>query len=160
MSITLSGNLSKNFTQQEYHKGTANVSMTKETIVFIRLIQRFRAWLGKPMYVISWARTKAENAKVGGIATSNHLLPRACAIDFYISGTTIDRGLFVKYAKEWANLCKTYGPCVGEAGLYTWGVHLGVQNSSQAKGNGYHFVHWDSRSGKQIMNPFAELRGL
>lgn len=159
MAITFSGNLSKNFTQAEYHKGTATVSMSKETIIFIRTIQDFRNWLKKPMYVTSWARTKAENMAIGGISTSNHLIPRACAIDWHLNGKTIDRALFVQYAKKWNELTRAAGT-VGEAGLYNWGVHLGIQNTSQAKANGHKFVHWDSRSGKQINNPFAELRGL
>ena len=157
--IVLQGNLSKNFTQAEYHRGDAKVGMTKETIVFIRVLQAFRNWLKASMIVISWGRTKAENAAVGGIPNSNHLLPRACALDWHLTNRTIDKTLFIKYAKKWASLCKSAG-VLGECGLYNWGMHIGIQNSAQAKANGGRFVHWDSRTGKQINNPFTELRGL
>ena len=159
--IQFSGNLTNNFTQREYHPGTATVSMAKETVVFIRCIQAFRKWLKKPMYVNSWARTKAENAAIGGIATSNHLLPRACAMDWHLNGTTITKALFIQYAKAWNDITRAAG-CVGEAGLYArcW-VHLGIQNQAQAKANGHKFVHWfTDKNGKQTNNPFAELRGL
>ena len=42
---------------------------------------------------------------------------------------------------------------VGEAGLYTWGVHFGSQITYAKK-----FYHWDSRSGTQITYPFKELK--
>lgn len=155
--IVLSGNLSKNFTQAEYHPGNATVYMYKETIVFIRAIQAFRNWLKKPMIVVSWYRTKAENAKIGGVPNSNHL--RGCAQDFHLTDRVIDKTLFIKYAKEWNAITRALG-CVGEAGLYNWGVHLGIQNTSQARANGNKFVHWDTRSGRQVNNPFPELRGL
>lgn len=157
MSITVAGYLSKNFSQAEYHPGSANVPIYKETMVFIRCLQTFRNWLNQQMYVVSFFRTKSENAKVGGIPTSNHL--RGCAIDFHLYNKTIDKALFIKYSKKWAEICKIYG-VKGESGLYNNWVHLGIQNSAQAKANGGKFVHWDSRSGKQVNNPFSELRGL
>ncbi len=161
MSIMLSGNLSKNFTQREYHAGSMAVSMNKETIVFIRALQTFRTWLNKPMYVVSWARTVEENKKVGGISSSNHLLPRACAIDFNLGGPALTKADFIKWATKWAAICRAVG-CVPEAGLYAKGwIHFGIQNSAQAKANGKKFVHWyTDKNGKQTNNPYAELRGL
>ena len=162
MSIMLSGNLSKNFTQREYHKGNAAVVMSKETIVFIRAIQTFRNWLAAPMYVVSWARTVEENKAVGGIATSNHLLPRACAMDFNRgNGVALTKADFIKWATKWAAICRATG-CVPEAGLYAKGwIHFGIQNSAQAKANKNQMVHWyTDANGKQINNPYPELRGL
>ena len=155
--IVFSGNISKNFTQREYHPGTATVYYTVNTSTFVRCLQQFRNWLKQPMIVVSWYRTKTENIKIGGISTSNHLTGTAC--DWRLNGKTIDKATFITYAKKWAEICKANG-CVGEAGLYTWGVHWGMQNPSQAKANGHKFFHWDSRSGKQVNNPFSELRGL
>lgn len=157
MSIIFTGEISKNFSQQEYHGGSANVCYYASTATFVRCLQQFRNWLKQKMYVVSWYRTKAENAKVGGIPNSNHCT--GTAIDFHLYNKTIDKALFIKYATKWAEICKNNG-CVGEAGLYNNWVHLGMQNPTQAISTGHKFVHWDSRSGKQIMNPFSELKGL
>jgi glycerol-3-phosphate cytidylyltransferase len=81
--IRFSGNLSKNFSQEEYHAGSATVYMYKETVTFIKCIQAFRNWLNKPMYVVSWYRTREENMKVGGIVRSNHLTGTACDWHLY-----------------------------------------------------------------------------
>lgn len=158
--IQFSGtHISKNFTQSEYHPGSATVYMFKETVVFIRAVQTFRNWLNKPMYVISWYRTKQENIAIGSTVgeKSNHR--RGCALDWHLYNHDIGKDEFIRYAKKWAAICKNYG-CVGEAGLYTWGVHFGIQNQDQAKANGHKFFHWDARSGKQINNPFTELKGI
>ena len=155
--IQFSGNLSKNFSQSEYHPGSMTVYMYRQTVTFIKCIQAFRTWINKPMYVISWYRTKQENITVHGIANSNHLT--GTAMDWHLYNHDFTQEEFIKYAKKWANICKGFG-CVGEAGLYGWGIHLGMQNPEQAKANGHKFFHWDSRSGKQINNPFPELRGI
>ena len=156
--IKFQGDLGKHFSQSEYHPGSAEVYMNASTMTFIICLNAFRRWINKPMYVISWYRTKKENIAVGGISKSNHLT--GTAIDWHLYNHDIGREEFVKYAKKWAGICKQFG-CVGEAGLYGWGgVHLGMQNHDQAVANGYRFVHWDSRSGKQIDNPFPELIGV
>lgn len=155
--IQFSGNLSKNFSQSEYHPGSMTVYMYRQTVTFIKCIQAFRTWLNQPMYVISWYRTKHENTTVHGVANSNHLT--GTAMDWHLYNHDFTKEEFIKYAKKWANICKGFG-CVGEAGLYGWGIHLGMQNPEQAKANGHKFFHWDSRSGKQINNPFPELRGI
>lgn len=92
--------------------------------------------------------------KVGGIPTSNHLT--GTAIDWHLYNHTITTEEFKTYCRKWAQICKEVG-CLGEAGIYTWGVHLGMQNPTQAKVNGRKFYHWDSRSGKQINLPFKDL---
>lgn len=160
MAILFSGNLSKHFSQAEYHPGNATVYMTKETRVFVNCIEEFRTWLNAPMYVYSWARTKAENVKLNGHPNSNHLQPRSCAQDWHLT-KTITKDMFITYAKKWAAICKAHGT-VGEAGFYDAGwVHFGIQNSQQAKANGHKFVHWHTlKNGTQINNPYPELRGL
>lgn len=152
--IQFSGKLSKNFSQEEYHAGSATVYMFKETIVFIRAIQSFRNWLDKPMYVVSWYRTARENAAVGGIENSNH--KTGTALDWHLYNHDITREEFIRYATKWGQICKSMG-CVGEAGIYKNWVHFGIQNKRQAVVNGHRFYHWDSRSGKQINMPFKEL---
>lgn len=155
--ISFSGRLSKNFSQEEYHAGSATVYMNMGTVTFIKAIQEFRNWHKKPMYVVSWYRTKAENLKVGGIANSNHLL--GCALDFHFLNNEPTEKEFIWMAKKWNTIMKKYN-AVGEMGIYKWGYHIGMQNSEQAKVNGHKFVHWDSRSGKQINDPFEALRNI
>lgn len=158
--IQMSGNLSKNFSQAEYSKGVTTAYMYAVTITFIKCIQKFRTWLGRPMYVVSWWRNKAQNAQVGGIPTSNHLL--GAAMDFNLgSGRGFTKQMFITYAKKWNEITRYFG-CVGEAGLYEKGwIHLGIQNHNQAVANGYKFVHWyTDKNGKQTNNPYPELRGL
>lgn len=155
--IKFLGNLSKNFSQSEYHPGSQEVYMYASTTTFIKCIQAFRSWLKQPMYVISWFRTKTENIAVHGIPNSNHLT--GTAMDWHLYNHDFTKDEFIKYSRKWAAICKQFG-CIGESGLYLWGIHLGMQNPDQAKATGHKFVHWDSRSGKQIDNPFPELRGL
>ena len=93
MAIQFKGDLSKNFTQAEYHKAGGTVYMQKETITFIKAIQRFRTWLGKPMIVVSWYRTRQENQSVGGIAVSNHLT--GTAMDWKLSSGSISEKTFI-----------------------------------------------------------------
>lgn len=148
-----SGNLTKHFSLDEYIVGNANtatLTITRRAYKFAELLEEFRDWLGRPMTVTSWKRSKALNNKVGGIATSNHLTGTAC--DWH-TNIIIDEKRFVKYAKKWKKICKAHG-FVGEAGLYKWGIHFGIQNDAQVKANGGKFFHWDTRSGKQKNNPF------
>lgn len=158
--IQYSGNLSKNFTQKEYYNGLSRAYMYEVTMTFISSIQDFRSWLKKPMYVVSWYRTKGQNEKVGGISNSNHLL--GAAMDWNLGdGKGFTKAEFISYAKRWAIICKAHG-CVGEAGLYDKGwIHLGIQNPTQAAATKRKFVHWHTTAaGKQINNPYEELRGL
>ena len=160
--ILLNGNVSENFSQAEYHKGTTAVYFYTSTMTFVACIQAFRKWLKKPMIVVSWYRTASENKNAGGIKNSNHLT--GTAMDFRVSGKVFTKAEFISYAKKWAEICKKYG-CVGEAGFYPTGntsnwIHLGMQNPSQAVSTGHKFVHWQTVKGKQTMNPFPELRGL
>lgn len=156
--IVVKGNVSKHFTQSEYHKGTTAVNLFASTMTFIKVLERFRYWLNQPMIVVSWYRTEAENKAVGGIKTSNHLT--GTAIDWKLSKKAFNKALFIQYATKWAELCKYFG-CVGEAGLYSDGwIHFGMQNPQQAKANGHKFFHWQTINGKQYNNPFPELRGL
>lgn len=157
--ITASGNLSKNFSQAEYSKGVSTAYMYAVTYTFIKCIQKFRSWLGRPMYVVSWWRSKPQNASLKGHPNSNHLT--GSAMDFTLGGKAITQAMFITYAKKWAEICKYFG-CAGEAGYYDAGwIHLGIQNQTQAASTGRKFVHWHTtKQGQQINNPYPELRGL
>ena len=148
--VILSGaNLTAHFTFKEYAKNqTGTVKLTAEAILHAQCLEEFRQWYGIPMAVNGWFRTAAYNKKVGGNAKSSHL--RGVATDWGLPSVSKDD--FIRYAKKWKEICKAHG-IVGEAGLYTWGIHLG----SSVKYSKV-FYHWDSRSGKQVNLPFKELR--
>lgn len=143
--IIFKGKLTKHFTTDEYTVNqTGNCQITREALEHADILEEFRTWLGKSMRVNAWYRTPEYNKKVGGNANSSHL--RGVATDWGIAG--VSQADFIKYAKKWKSLCKNHG-VVGEAGLYSWGIHLGSHVTYSST-----FYHWDSRSGKQINKPF------
>ena len=146
-TVKWSGNLTKHFSLSEYAVGNGNTTITinERAYEFAQCLEEFREWLKRPMYITSWRRSKDLNQRVGGIATSNHLT--GTAADWH-TNISIGPEKFVKYAKKWKKICKKHG-FIGEAGLYGTFVHFGIQNEAQAKANGYKFINWDSRSGKQ-----------
>lgn len=143
--LIFKGELTQHFNLNEYtvHQ-TGNCTITREALEHADILEEFRQWLQKPMKVNAWYRTSAYNKKAGGNANSSHL--RGVATD--IEMVNLSQTNFIKYAKKWKELCKKYG-VVGEAGLYTWGIHLGSHITYSKV-----FYHWDSRSGKQINKPF------
>lgn len=149
-TVKFSGSkITEHFTTKEYAiNQVGTVKLTAEAILHAVCLEEFRQWLGRGMTVHAWYRTAAYNKSVGGSASSSHL--KGCATDWHTT-TGIDKDRFIKYAKKWREICEAHG-IVGEAGLYSWGMHLG-SNVSYSKT----FYHWDSRSGKQINMPFKEL---
>ena len=145
--IKVSGtNLTKHFTFAEYAKNqTGTVKLAAAAMLQAQCMEEFRQWLAKPMTINSWFRTAAYNKKIGGNAKSSHL--RGCAADWSNPGVTAKD--FIRYAKKWKEICETHG-VVGEAGLYTWGIHLGSSISYSKV-----FYHWDMRSGRQKNQPFS-----
>lgn len=144
--LVFKGTLVKHFTIEEYQVNqTDDCQITREAIEHADILEEFRTWFGKAMKVNAWYRTPEYNKKVGGNANSSHL--RGVATD--ISMPNVSQANFIKYAKKWKALCEKYG-VVGEAGLYTWGIHLGSHITYSKT-----FYHWDSRSGKQINKPFT-----
>lgn len=139
--------LTEHFTLKDYGKNqTGTIPIDKKALLHAQLLEEFRKWLQRPMSVHAWYRTKEYNASVGGVANSSHL--KGTATD-WSTNITIDEAKFKKYAKKWKEICRSHD-VVGEAGLYTWGVHFGSQITYSTK-----FTHWDSRSGTQINNPFT-----
>ena len=145
MKINLTG-LTEHFTLSDYGKDqTGTIPMSDEALLHAQMLEEFRAWLGRPMDVHAWYRTKKYNQKIGGIPTSSHL--KGTATDWH-TNIELTEEKFIKYAKKWKEICKAHG-VVGEAGLYTWGAHFGSSITYSKS-----FTHWDSRSGHQINNPF------
>lgn len=145
--VILSGsNLTEHFTFKEYAKNqTGTVKLTAEAILHAQCLEEFRKWLQRPMKVNAWYRTAAYNKKVGGNAKSSHL--RGVATDWGMPG--LSEKEFIRYAKKWKEICEAH-EIVGEAGLYTWGMHMGSSVKYSKT-----FYSWDSRSGKQINKAFA-----
>ena len=146
MSIIFKGNLTDHFTADDYAiNQTSNVTLTQESYEHALMLEEFRQWLKRPIEVHVWYRTSSYNKKVGGASNSSHL--NGLATDWH-TNITITEDKFIKYAKKWKEICEKHN-CVGEAGLYTWGMHLGSHVKYSKT-----FYHWDSRSGKQINKPF------
>lgn len=145
--VILSGsNLTEHFTFKEYARNqTGTVKLTAEAILHAQCLEEFRKWLKRPMKVNAWYRTAAYNKKVGGNAKSSHL--RGVATDWGMPG--LSEKEFIRYAKKWKEICEAHD-IVGEAGLYTWGMHMGSSVKYSKT-----FYNWDSRSGKQINKAFA-----
>lgn len=143
--IIFKGKLTPHFSLEEYaiHQ-TEDCTITREAMKHAEMLEEFRRWLKRPMTVNAWCRTAKYNKKVGGNANSSHL--RGVATDIGMPGLSEDR--FIKYAKKWKEICENHG-VVGEAGLYTWGIHLGSHVTYSNT-----FYHWDSRSNRQINKPF------
>ena len=145
--VILSGsNLTEHFTFKEYAKNqTGTVKLTAEAILHAQCLEEFRKWLQRPMKINAWYRTAAYNKKVGGNAKSSHL--RGVATDWGMPG--LSEKEFIRYAKKWKEICESH-EIVGEAGLYTWGMHMGSSVKYSKT-----FYNWDSRRGKQINKAFA-----
>lgn len=145
--LKLKGNFTKHISVDDYmwkdDKGTAEI--TPETVRFLIAFDEWIEWVSRKVIIHGMYRTDNYNKLVGGIPTSNHRIPTSA--DFHINGLKVDTERFIKYAKKWKAICKKH-KLVGEAGLYQWGIHLGVQTYSKT------FYHWDSRSGKQVNKPF------
>lgn len=141
------GRLTEHFSLEEYTVGLTygTVYVTRESYLQALMLEEFRRWLDRPMIVTSWYRTKAKNAEVGGVASSSHL--RGTATDWH-TDIPVTEAKFLKYARKWKKICEKHG-VVGEAGLYTWGIHFG-SSITYSKA----FANWDSRSGKQKNNAF------
>lgn len=144
MAITVKwqGQLTEHFSLEDYTaglpKGPAHI--TEDAYSHAMLMEEFRRWLKRPIYVTCWFRTPAYNKKVGGVSNSSHLL--GIATDWH-TNKAITEAMFIKYAKKWKEICERHG-CVGEAGLYTWGIHFGSHIRYSKS-----FYNWDSRSGVQ-----------
>ncbi len=138
--------LTEHFSLSDYGiNQTGTITLSEDAVLHAAMLEEFRQWIGRPMSVHAWFRTKEYNKSVGGVSTSSHL--KGTATD-WSTNITITEEKFVKYAKKWKAICEAHG-VIGEAGLYTWGIHFGSSITYSKK-----FYNWDSRSGAQKNNAF------
>ena len=136
--------LSNNFLVKEFacKDGSDYILIDTE---LVKLLQNIRNHFNKPVTINSAYRNPTYNKKVGGASNSSHL--KGLATDWH-TNITITEEKFIKYAKKWKEICERHN-CVGEAGLYTWGMHLGSHITYSKT-----FYNWDSRTGTQKNNAF------
>lgn len=149
MGVKITG-LTKHFTLANYSKNQiGTLPISENALLHAQMLEEFRQWLDRPMDVHAWYRTAKYNKKIGGVSTSSHL--KGTATD-WSTNIPITKDKFIKYATKWKEICKSHG-VIGEAGLYTWGIHFGSSITYSKI-----FYHWDSRSGEQINMPFSDLK--
>ena len=154
MTVVWKGNLTEHFTLAEYtinNPKTATIPITEDSYLQVMMIEELRQMTGYPIYVNAFYRSPELNKKVGGIPTSNHV--RGCATDIHFSFSLTEREAIL-IMRLWKYITSSHG-VVGEAGLYSWGLHLGYQSDEQVKVNKGKFFNWDSRSGVQKNGAFA-----
>lgn len=133
--------LTEHFSLADYGiNQTGTLPIDEKAILHAMMLEEFRQWLGRPMNVHAWYRTKSYNKSVGGAATSSHL--KGTATDWSTS-IEITEEKFLKYAAKWKEICQKHD-VVGEAGLYTWGIHFGSSITYSKS-----FYNWDSRGTSQ-----------
>lgn len=145
--------LTDHFSVAEYmiHQIDKTIPITRDAYEHAMMLEEFRKWLGKPMTVNAWYRSKAYNdalIKSGAKASknSNHL--KGCATD--ISYPNVPFETVMKWGRKWKEICKKYG-CVGEIGSYSWGIHLGSHITYSTQ-----FSNWKTDS-KGQHNGFYKL---
>lgn len=93
----------------------------------VRVCNEIRRRLGVPVSIVdsggSGVRCPRHNAAVGGVGNSNHLYGRAA--DLHSS----------KSPKEMARVAEEVMGNTGEIGIYSWGIHVGV-NCKYSRFNG------------------------
>lgn len=84
----------------------------------VRTVDEIRRRLGVPVSIVdaggSGVRCPQHNANVGGVASSNHLYGKAA--DLHSS----------KSPEEMARVAEEVMGNTGEIGIYSWGIHVGV----------------------------------
>lgn len=120
------GNLTKHLTIDDYgvHQ-TEAVYISENALKHAKRVEKFIVWLNKkePPKINAWYRSKAYNAKVGGVKNSLHLTGEATDLGIAKFSTYTEERI-AKYAKKWKKICEDDG-VVGEFGTYSWGIHLG-----------------------------------
>ena len=84
----------------------------------VRTVDEIRRRLGVPVTIVesggSGVRCPIHNANVGGVSNSNHLTGNAA--DLHSS----------KSPQEMARVAEEVMGNTGEIGIYSWGIHVGV----------------------------------
>lgn len=110
----------------------------------LRVLDRFRAWLGQPVTVISGYRHPTYNAMIEGAKDSRHMTFQAC--DFYFpferTGGDGKRRLQTDLFKDW--FAHVYRGNAEGVGVYDTFVHLDVGTRGPGTGKAQ---NWDKRTG-------------
>lgn len=127
IALPLTWHLAKNFTLQELANNKADETVkyisTRRTRTFLKLVQEFRDWYGKPINVTSNYRAKAYNARIGGDPRSLHL--DGLALDFKANHNEQTRQAV---RAKWREICVAHGE-IGGINFYTNGYHIDIGES-------------------------------
>ena len=91
----------------------------------VKIADKIRHIIGKPVPVNSGVRCKTHNANVGGVSNSQHLLGKAADLGCP-SGCT---------PEQMASIAESIMGNTGGIGIYSWGIHIDTR-SAKSRWNG------------------------
>ena len=91
----------------------------------VKIADKIRARIGKPIHINSGLRCKIHNANVGGVSNSQHLLGNAADLGCP-SGCT---------PAQMASIAEDIRGDTGGIGIYSWGIHIDTR-STKSRWNG------------------------
>ena len=91
----------------------------------VKIADKIRAKIGKPITINSGLRCKTHNANVGGVSNSQHLLGKAADLGCP-SGCT---------PTQMASIAEEIMGDTGGIGIYSWGIHIDTR-STKSRWNG------------------------
>lgn len=91
----------------------------------VKIADKIREKIGKPIHINSGLRCKTHNANVGGVSNSQHLLGKAADLGCP-SGCT---------PEQMASIAESIMGNTGGIGIYSWGIHIDTR-STKSRWNG------------------------
>ena len=91
----------------------------------VKIADKIREKIGKPITINSGLRCKTHNSNVGGVFNSQHLLGKAADLGCPIGCTPA----------QMASIAETIMGNTGGIGIYTWGIHIDTR-SAKSRWNG------------------------
>lgn len=91
----------------------------------VKIADKIRAKIGKPITINSGLRCKTHNANVGGVSNSQHLLGKAADLGCPIGCTP----------SQMASIADEIMGGTGGIGTYSWGIHIDTR-STKSRWNG------------------------
>ena len=91
----------------------------------VKIADKIREKIGKPITINSGLRCKTHNANVGGVSNSQHLLGKAADLGCP-SGCT---------PEQMASIAESIMGNTGGIGIYSWGIHIDTR-SEKSRWNG------------------------
>lgn len=82
----------------------------------VKIADKIREKIGKPIAINSGLRCKTHNANVGGVSNSQHLYGNAADLGCPTGCTP----------EQMASIAEEIMGDTGEIGIYSWGIHVGV----------------------------------